>query len=270
MSVLDVVHRSAELVCLQRNVRQVYVIGSAGKDSADEHSDIDLLAVCSERPSASSRLRHYRRNLPALLHFHTFNLKSWEFGTSDSFIFDGRPLCIMYYTDAELDEKINKITQGGGQPLGFYYPTGFLSALGGARLIAGTGSEREQRRFSQFAEFPQGLLQRVRQRSRLQLKYFLDAASVGLRREDHFFAQQCLLHLREAVLSLTFATARRYRVSDKRMVRELKLCEAKVPEPLMALAMKLFTLSDFAPDTMRTTISQLAPLISSTEEALCR
>lgn len=267
MAIPDIVCRSAEFIGGLREVRQVYVIGSARCARADKHSDIDLLAVCSERPSASSRLRHYRRLLPGLRAFLTFNLKSWEFGTSDSFLFDDVPLCIMFYTAADLDQKIDEITRGNGQSQGFYHPTGFLSAISGATLIGGVGAPGDRLRFAHLKTFPQPLLRRISKRSRMQLKYFFEACKVGLQRGDYFFAQQCLFHLREAVLSLTFALARRYRGSDKRMVLELKQCEANVPAPLMALAMTVFSLNDFTPNAMRIAVQQLAPMISSVEDS---
>lgn len=270
MSISQVVRKAAEFIGRQRGVNQVYVIGSAQAGCTDEYSDIDLLAVCTALPTASARLRHYRQRVPSHRRFHTFNLKSWEFGTSDSFIFDTAPLCIMYYTAEELEQKIQDVTQGDGESHGFYLPTGFLCALSGATLIDSASVDADCSMFVQLSAMAQPLLQRVTLRSRLKLTYFLEASKIGLLRGDYFFAQQCLFHLREAVFSLTFATARRYRVSDKRMAIELSQCESKVPASLMALARKLFALSDFGPDAMRDIVEQLAPLVFSLEDARWR
>lgn len=266
MSISHSVRKAAEFIGGQRGVDHVYVIGSAQFGCTDQYSDIDLLAVCRMVPTASARLRHYRLRVPAPQRFHTFNLKSWEFGTSDSFIFDTAPLCIMYYTAEQLAQKIEDVTQGDGESHGFYLPTGFLCALSGARLIESASAKADCPLFVQLSAIAQPLLQRVTRRSRIKLTYFLEASKVGLLRGDYFFTQQCLFHLREAVFSLTFATARRYRVSDKRMAAELSQCESKVPASLMTLARKMLALSDFAPDAMRDIVEQLAPLVLSLEE----
>lgn len=250
-------------------VEEIYQIGSTAVSLDDCHSDTDLLIVCQALPSAVTRMRCYKRSSPSRGHVHieTFNLRSWEFGLSDSFKIHRASFCMMYYTQSELIAKVSAIRQGDGERRGFYQPTGFLNALATARLIfCNRPVSRIQRLFGTLKEYPEALRQITIARNRLLSRYFFEKISVGIARKDLFYAQQCLFHLREAALSMTFAMAGVYRVSDKRIEVAVADCEGKAPSEMVQLVRVLLSIVDYTEVSLERCVTVLKPLIREVEK----
>ena len=267
------VARLAGNVAALQAVQAIFRIGSTAAGKDDALSDVDLLAVCDRIPATHHRLRCYRCSLcdGAPLRLETLNLKSWEFGTSDSFSVAGTSVCLMYYLAPELLAKIDDICAGDGERRGFYHPTGFLNALATAQAMSTSQAEaRLAEIFGKARSYPDALRRTLVHRNWYLMNYFVEKMAVGLARGDLFYSQQCVFHLREAALTLLFALAGRYRVSDKRIPDALAACRSLVPEPLWEIARELIELDTYSRQAMRDLARTLEPRIKRLEASQWR
>ncbi|MCH9686292.1 MAG: hypothetical protein K0V04_32975 [Deltaproteobacteria bacterium] len=233
-----------------------------------EVSDWDYVAICDPAPPAA-RLRW--QQILAHTDEHAVNIfddVSWEFGTTDDFVIGNREVCICYYTQAEIEAKVEAIAAGRCRKVGFYYPTGFLAALADAVPIydpEGGGARVCER----VRVYPERLRETILRDERWLTAYYLDRLTSAIARRDTYYAFELVGLAVNALVQRLFAAHRTYFRAPKRIDEQLAALAVRSDRHALAdaLAFVLTQPNDHPSlDAKRLRLAELAELV---EDEVC-